>query len=83
MGVIKVFTILFLTKSNLMADDKNLNEDPEENQIWQNLVQFWTELDRIGIDMYRSFAFPSDRSSPFTKHCICKSCFFPKWNVGF
>ncbi len=35
-------------------------EDPEENEIWQNLIQFWTELDRIGIDMYRSFAFPSD-----------------------
>lgn len=30
--------------------------DPAEFEIWQQLVQFWTELDFIGIDMYRSLA---------------------------
>ncbi len=35
-------------------------ENPEEYEIWQDLVQFWTELDLVGIDMYRSFAFQSD-----------------------
>lgn len=30
--------------------------DPEEFKIWQDLVQFWRELDGIGIDMYRSLA---------------------------
>lgn len=30
--------------------------DPEELKIWQDLVQFWRELDGIGIDMYRSLA---------------------------
>lgn len=30
--------------------------NPEENQIWQDLVLFWKELDAVGIDMYRSLA---------------------------
>lgn len=30
--------------------------DPDEYQIWQDLVQFWRELDGVGIDMYRSLA---------------------------
>ena len=30
--------------------------DPEEYKIWQDLVQFWRELDGVGIDMYRSLA---------------------------
>lgn len=28
--------------------------DPKENEIWKNLVQFWRELDYVGVDMYRS-----------------------------
>lgn len=28
--------------------------DPQQELIWQDLVSFWTELDAIGIDMYRS-----------------------------
>lgn len=35
-------------------------KDPMQNDIWKNLVQFWSELDFIGIDMYRSFATPND-----------------------
>ena len=39
--------------------------DPEEFEVWQNLVLFWQELDAVGIDMYRSLAsrnqeFPED-----------------------
>ncbi len=30
--------------------------NPEEYEIWENLVTFWKELDAIGIDMYRSLA---------------------------
>jgi hypothetical protein len=29
---------------------------PEEAKIWKELVDFWNELDAIGIDMYRSLA---------------------------
>lgn len=29
---------------------------PEENVIWTDLVTFWSELDAIGIDVYRSLA---------------------------
>ncbi|MFM8313980.1 MAG: glycoside hydrolase family 113, partial [Deltaproteobacteria bacterium] len=29
---------------------------PEERVIWQDLVDFWKQLDAIGIDMYRSLA---------------------------
>lgn len=41
--------------------------NPEELLIWKDLVQFWTELDAIGIDMYRSLAsvdqvFPADQN---------------------
>lgn len=35
-------------------------EDPEEFAVWQDLVNFWSELDAIGIDMYRSLASPTD-----------------------
>ena len=35
-------------------------EDPAQAQIWKDLVAFWTELDAVGIDMYRSLAGPSD-----------------------
>ncbi len=30
--------------------------DPSEKKIWQDLVSFWSELDAIGIDVYRSLA---------------------------
>lgn len=30
--------------------------NPDEYKIWKDLVQFWSELDGIGIDMYRSLA---------------------------
>lgn len=30
--------------------------DADEAKIWKNLVDFWTELDAVGIDMYRSLA---------------------------
>lgn len=35
--------------------------NPVENETWQNLVQFWKELDVIGVDMYRSLASPEDK----------------------
>ncbi len=35
-----------------LADPTN----PEEKQIWLDLVAFWKELDAVGIDMYRSLA---------------------------
>lgn len=34
--------------------------DPAERAIWQDLVNFWSELDAIGIDMYRSLASKQD-----------------------
>lgn len=34
--------------------------DPDEFQVWQDLVSFWTELDAIGIDMYRSLSSKTD-----------------------
>ena len=34
--------------------------NPAENKIWKDLVQFWSELDAIGIDMYRSLASRQD-----------------------
>lgn len=33
-----------------------------EYKVWQDLVQFWTELDLIGIDMYRSLAGEADKT---------------------
>ena len=33
---------------------------PEEAKIWKDLVQFWTELDAVGLDMYRSLASSKD-----------------------
>jgi hypothetical protein len=33
---------------------------PEELKIWKDLVQFWTELDAVGLDMYRSLASSKD-----------------------
>lgn len=38
--------------------------NPEELQIWQDLVAFWKELDAVGIDMYRSLA---SRDEPIPK----------------
>src|SRR5690606_911475 len=35
-------------------------ENPDEFAVWQDLVNFWNELDAIGIDMYRSLASPND-----------------------
>lgn len=35
-------------------------ENPMEREIWMNLVDFWRELDAIGIDMYRSLASKTD-----------------------
>ncbi|MBU6154219.1 MAG: hypothetical protein KGP28_07940 [Bdellovibrionales bacterium] len=35
-------------------------QDPAQLVIWQDLVQFWIELDGIGIDMYRSLAGKKD-----------------------
>ncbi|MCB9025525.1 MAG: hypothetical protein H6625_04340 [Bdellovibrionaceae bacterium] len=32
--------------------------DPKEKEIWNDLVTFWSELDAIGIDVYRSLASP-------------------------
>jgi len=31
-------------------------ENPDEKEVWRNLVEFWKGLDAIGIDMYRSLA---------------------------
>lgn len=36
-------------------------QDPAQKQTWLDLVQFWKELDLIGVDMYRSLA---DASEP-------------------
>lgn len=33
----------------------------EEKKIWTDLTTFWSELDAIGIDMYRSLATASDK----------------------
>jgi hypothetical protein len=38
--------------------------DPAQKAIWSDLVAFWTELDAVGIDMYRSLASPNDVLSP-------------------
>ncbi len=35
-------------------------QDSAEKQTWQDLVQFWKELDLVGIDMYRSLAYSTD-----------------------
>lgn len=35
-------------------------EKEDELKIWQDLVSFWTELDAIGIDIYRSLAGKND-----------------------
>jgi hypothetical protein len=40
--------------------DLAMSPDPEEQKIWQNLMDFWNGLDAIGIDMYRSLAFRDD-----------------------
>lgn len=34
--------------------------DPAQHAIWTDLVNFWKELDAIGIDMYRSLASKQD-----------------------
>ncbi|MBX3039647.1 MAG: hypothetical protein KF789_02925 [Bdellovibrionaceae bacterium] len=41
-------------------------EDPAQEAIWNDLVSFWTELDAIGIDMYRSLASPRDQLDGLT-----------------
>lgn len=38
-------------------------DDPAQAAIWKDLVAFWTELDAIGIDMYRSLANPGQTLS--------------------
>lgn len=38
--------------------------DPAQHEIWKTLVSFWTELDAVGIDMYRSLASKTDVLSP-------------------
>ncbi len=43
---------------------------PEELEIWKNLVNFWKELDAIGIDMYRSLATEGTKISPDTNELI-------------
>lgn len=35
-------------------------KDPAENAIWKDLINFWKELDAVGIDMYRSLASSKD-----------------------
>lgn len=40
-----------------LADTK----DPDDKKIWKELASFWNGLDAIGIDMYRSLAFTSDK----------------------
>lgn len=35
--------------------------DPAERAIWEDLVTFWSELDAIGIDIYRSLASKRDQ----------------------
>lgn len=37
--------------------------DEMQKAVWLDLVQFWKELDIIGIDMYRSLALPEDKAS--------------------
>lgn len=37
------------------------SNNPEEQLIWEQLLEFWNGLDAIGIDMYRSLAFSSDQ----------------------
>ena len=34
--------------------------DPDQLKIWQDLMTFWTELDAVGVDMYRSLANKTD-----------------------
>jgi hypothetical protein len=34
--------------------------DPAQHQIWQDLVDFWTGLDAVGLDVYRSLATVTD-----------------------
>lgn len=37
--------------------------DEMQKAVWMDLVQFWKELDIIGIDMYRSLALAEDKAS--------------------
>ena len=34
--------------------------DDAQLQIWKDLVSFWSELDAVGVDMYRSLASKTD-----------------------
>lgn len=38
--------------------------NPEELKIWNDLVSFWTELDYVGLDIYRSLASQNQVLSP-------------------
>ena len=40
--------------------DLAYSNDPEQQEIWNQLAEFWNGLDAIGIDMYRSLAFRND-----------------------
>lgn len=40
-------------------------QDPAQLKIWQDLCEFWKQLDVIGIDMYRSFGNPNTNYSMF------------------
>jgi len=44
--------------------------DEKQKQIWQDLVNFWSELDAIGIDMYRSLASKTDIIPPLLNDLI-------------
>ena len=41
-------------------DDLANPTDPAQALIYKDLVAFWSELDAVGIDMYRSLASPND-----------------------
>jgi hypothetical protein len=43
------------------SNKPNLGED--QRKIWEELVAFWSGLDAIGIDMYRSLATNKDKAS--------------------
>lgn len=38
--------------------------NPAEREIWEDLVNFWKELDMVGVDFYRSLAFKDDVIPP-------------------
>jgi hypothetical protein len=44
--------------------------DPAQKQIWQDLGDFWRELDAVGIDMYRSLASDDQQIPPGMKELV-------------